>query len=773
MPHPPSKKNAGTRFLDAVGSIPFGISMLVLVLLYSWVGSAGLAPFKEVFVRQAFEKTEMEWFSWWPFRVIVAIFCVSLALVTLRRIPLTLPKLGIWVTHAGVLTLCLGSAIYFGEKVEGQVAVYLRTAILHAPGAEPVAMRLQPGAEATIHSAAGHYHVRVAELNPHYTLLTGGDAGKKTFMAQLLVEPPDAPAFIRQVLVGYPEYTEDVIPGQGRAVKVLGKSLVDEIFRVDLDYAPETRFAVRDHPALHLRAPGAESWTEYALRGLPRYRERVAAGEKIFSPRGAPRPKPRPLELRPQSKENAGAVPADLTLRVTGYLPFATLEESWEPGGGALYPHIVFTTEVGSTAFTEELLAFDPEHYRLFNGIFDVSFRWVENEEELGRLLNPGEPALVIQVPAKGRTVRLPLAAIRDREVEVPGTGYRVQLEQYFPRWNLAGSGREGEQASMALVRYTGPQGRLRRAVVHPDASLSQDLDEGGTRHAALLDQGIRMELENLSDAGLTLVAGPAGLHALLVSQDGTVMHQPVEIGTPFEFLEGHLRLTVDEMCESARRVMRPAVIPEEERDAKAGAAYSLVKVELERGDWRDERWVEFSAYRYPTRMGYSPQLVELPDGERLELVYSEETWPLPAPVALESFILETYPGQMRERDYISMVRFKGKDGWSEPRQVHSNRPVEQDGWWFFQSTWDPPAPDMNYAGMNFTGLGVGNREGIPIMLLGAGMAMLGAAYSFYVKPVLLRRRAQRWTRTGDREAVAPEPTSLPGVERVEVQVRS
>lgn len=767
------RKSPVTRLLDGIGSVPFGVTMLVLILVYSWVGSAGLAPFKEVFIRQAFEKTEMEWFSWWPFNLLVAVFCLSLTLVTVRRIPLTLPKLGIWVTHAGVLVLCLGCAVYFGEKVEGQVAVYRRLALLHAPGADPVAMRLQPGAEAALHAPAGHYHVRVTELNPEYTLLTGADAGKRTFMAQLLVEPPAAAPFIRQVLVGYPEYTEDVVPGQGRAIKVLGRALVDETFRVELDYAPETRFAVRDRPALHLRAAGSEDWTEYPLRGLPRYRERVAAGEKVFSPRGAPRPHPRPLELRPAAKENGGGLPPGLSVRVSGYLPFATLEESWEPGGDDLYPHIVYTTEVGGSTFTEELLAFDPARNRLFNGVFDVVFRWVESEVELARLLDPGEPMLVVRIPSKGFTARLPLAAIRDREVAVAGTAYRVQLEQYFPRWSLAGSGRAGQPASMALVRFSGPEGRLRRAVVHPDASLSQDLDEGGMRHAALIDEAVVMELENLSDAGLTFAAGPHGLHALLISQDGTVMHQPVELGQPFEFLDGHLKLTVDELCERARRVMRPAIVPVEERDAKAGAAYSLVKVVLERDGWSDERWVEFSAYRYPTRMGYQPQRVELPGGEYLELVYSEETWPLPAPVALESFQLETYPGQMRERDYISLVRFGGEEGWTEPKQVRSNRPAEHRGWWFFQSTWDPPAPDMNYAGMNFTGLGVGNRRGVTIMVLGASMAMLGAAFSFYVKPVILRRRAQRWTRTGGGRAAASEPPASPGVERVEETVRT
>ena len=37
--------------------------------------------------------------------------------------------------------------------------------------------------------------------------------------------------------------------------------------------------------------------------------------------------------------------------------------------------------------------------------------------------------------------------------------------------------------------------------------------------------------------------------------------------------------------------------------------------------------------------------------------------------------------------------------GYGEQQQVSSNNPAAYDGWWYFQSTWDPPD-------MNFTGLG-------------------------------------------------------------------
>jgi membrane protein YdbS with pleckstrin-like domain len=45
---------------------------------------------------------------------------------------------------------------------------------------------------------------------------------------------------------------------------------------------------------------------------------------------------------------------------------------------------------------------------------------------------------------------------------------------------------------------------------------------------------------------------------------------------------------------------------------------------------------------------------------------------------------------------------------------------------------------------LNYTVLGVGNREGVWIQLAGCIIAVLGMIYAFYVKPILIRRRSER-----------------------------
>ena len=109
-----------------------------------------------------------------------------------------------------------------------------------------------------------------------------------------------------------------------------------------------------------------------------------------------------------------------------------------------------------------------------------------------------------------------------------------------------------------------------------------------------------------------------------------------------------------------------------------------------------------------------------------------------------ESFGLSTHTGGYSGatntiRDFISLLRFETEEGWSEPVQMSSNNPATMGGFWYFQSTWDPPA--RGYGGMNYTGIGVGNRNGVYIQLAGTCIAVTGMIFAFYIKPIIRRRK--------------------------------
>ena len=72
---------------------------------------------------------------------------------------------------------------------------------------------------------------------------------------------------------------------------------------------------------------------------------------------------------------------------------------------------------------------------------------------------------------------------------------------------------------------------------------------------------------------------------------------------------------------------------------------------------------------------------------------------------------------------------------------VSVNDPKSYGNYWFFQSQWDPPSAESQ--GLNYTVLGVGNREGVFAMLFGTCVTVLGMLWAFYVKPTIKRKRQQ------------------------------
>ncbi len=747
------------RAMDAIGSVPFGIALLVLVLLWCWVGSSGTWPL-EWFPRQTFEKTEMEWFSWWPFDLLIGLLALSLILVTVRKIPRNLPNLGVWIIHTGVVVLIAGCAIYFGLKVEGDMAVYRRNAVVTVDGGAPARVMLQEGAETVAQGRGRAYRVQVASLNSAYELLTGKDKGKKAFSAQLMFTPLGGDAtqpFIRQLLVGYPEYTEDVVPGRGRAIKVLGRKIVDDAVDTKLEYAATDRLFIQDSAAIAVRAAGAESWSQRPVRGLPRYHEYVSSPDDVLVASG-PAPRPRPLSLATRTKGDADPRLAGLDVRVTGYLPFARLMDSWEAGGDAKNPLADVTLRAGQSAVRHVLLAADPERnaVQIADGI-GVRFVWYDDPAQLEALARPGTPRLLVAVPGKNVRREIALGDAMAQEMEIPGTAYRVRAVQYYPEWT-----QDGASASMVVVQVRRGGTTFVRSVVAPDGSRTHDVDAKGQPAAAIADPAIEIALANVVRPGLFIAGTPRGAEALLVSQGGQVLRQPLAPGGTATMLNGALTITLNQLAQNARRVEKPVIVPVAERDAKAGPSYSVVQVEVAHGGQRERTWLEYSPFDYRTRMGFLPKRVQLAGLPPFDLLYTREWMRVPAPVALEDFRLEVFPGGTRERDFISLVRFGGTGGWSEPQEVHSNHPTEHEGWWYFQSTWDPPDPGSQYAGMNFTGLGVGNRHGVGVLLLGSIMTVFGTFWAFYIKPIILKRRVRAILEARERKPGTAAPALEP-----------
>ncbi len=535
--------------VDGISNIWFGVGLLIAIFLYSSVGSAAppirqgaLADWLGVELLR-FEKSEMEWFNWWPFQVMIALFCVSLVLATVRRIPLTVASAGVWTIHLGILVLVISAGVYFGRKVEGDTVVFHSRALILAPGmGEPASMVIRPHASTEVIAAGKTYHVRVARIDPDYEILTGEHKREHTTSIWLNVQSSDPPReFVRVLIVGHRQYTQDVIHGpeglQWASDVFAGKRLVDGELQIELDYDDPVRYyyhahqpPVRNTGAIYARFSPDDEWTQIRFRGLPHYSEWISSLEELWPARGEPFPPLRPLNLEGSKPPGAKGFER-IDFRVTDYLPYAELRTGKVAGG----------------------------------------------------METPGEAALDIRPAIVPRRQRQPLQQV-------------------------------GKVMSL-----------------------------------------VRVEIED-----------PGGVHGVWLP-----FHQYV---------------------------------------------------------FKDEQRA------YPSRFAYGPRQVDLSDGRVLELMYSRWRDPLPSPIVLDRFILQTYPGGDRPSDYISLVRFREEGGWSDLVEVKSNHPARHGHLWYYQAQWDPGT-------RVYTVLGVGNREAVCPMLIGVCISIAGMIYAFYVKPGLVRRR--------------------------------
>lgn len=802
------------RLFDLFSSVRLGIVLLVLLFIYMSVGSAGLlypthpnifhpAAWVHAQIRQwrPFEMTEFEWFHWWPFDLLIGLIGLNIVVTTLRRIRFRPVNYGVWMIHTGVLVTIVGCFIYFGTKVEGDSPVPRRMVIAETvetgpDGTATVVDRARfvasPGQRVTVGRGDRRYDLEVIAIDPEWELRSAEAEGKRAYSVNVQVRPlgrsdagpgsrMDGVPFIRQLLAGFPEHTEDVLPAAHassetpgprfvRAVRELGRPLVDESIRLSLDYAPQEWLYLRPELekcfALYLRRPGETEWAMRPMPGMPLYNDRVASREQVFVGPGEDEPPISPIDLPIPPASPDDPLP-DVTFHATGYLRYALERSRYNPGGpSAPFNPVAWVTLIGADGQASEarLEALDPRMNKADGGL--LQFRAVADEAAFARLVKA--PALAFRIPALGIEVREPIAEASLGNPDAPyrpivgqdgaesGYAYRVVAVQD----DLALS---SGVASVAIVEVRTPSQDLRRWVFD-DPALTRDVTEEILRNPnptgpRLLDDSIEVAYEPGHGLSLVLlVAGPDPnqLRVLTALGEGDATAHPITPRQPFRLPAG-IALNVGEYMPRAVQETKPFIVPPAQRSRDAGVQFSNARIEVPGGG---SLWLPYHHFVFDSdvdvlrRHRYQPSLVTLPDGRRVEVLFSRERRKLPVPVALEEFVLATHVGGFTGetatiRDYKSYVRFKKPDGtWDEPTALSVNRPVEHGGYSFFQAQWDPPDQarfegDRASLGLNYTVLGVGNRHGVNVMLWGTIIACIGMVYAFYIKPIIKRRQRE------------------------------
>lgn len=729
--------------LELLSSVRLGIVILSLLFVYMSVGSAGYV------VRQMrlFEMTEYEWFIWWPFTLLSALLVLNMTVVTLRRIPFRPVNYGVWMIHAGVISLCLSSVWYFAAKVEGDTPVFRRMVVVESPEHGTFELPALPGARREIDGT----RYEVMSVDPSWPILSGEHEGERAYSVSLAVVRGED-MFIRQVLDGYPQYTEDILPGSGRAVRTTGRKLVDEALSVGLRYAPQEWFWLKDTWALYVREAGEKAWTQRPIRGLPRYNDYVASVDQVTSQEAL---SPDPIDIPVRAVE-AGDPLAGAEVRITGYLRCAQENVEHRGGGDAPNPVVVVRLTDGEGSVVETGLAALDE----------------------ARSALPDQRAAILRIGDEGELADLPLrqsVGVRVTVAESGAQGVAHEGEGWVEidgGWGLrvlqsledlrTGDGRV---VSIAVSEIRAPDGAVTTRWVASDPAVSRDFVQV---------EGAEPEVREPSDVvdaafipggggyGVVFLAGPEPERLRAARRiGGRVVIE--EAGEGDSFAMGHgAAVTVAEWLPRAIAIERPWIVPEPMRDPDIGVEMAMAQVRVELDGVEQTRWLRFNrwalesgAYRYGGKFAFEPETIELADGRRVELLFSRERAPLPRRVALEDFELETHVGGFSGevssiRDWVSHLRFEeAGGGWGEPVTIRTNEPAQLDGFRYFQAMWDRPAQarfegDPAAGGLNFTGLGIGNREGVAAQLAACCLATFGMIYAFYIKPVIKRRARER-----------------------------
>jgi hypothetical protein len=780
---------------DLFSNVRFGIWLLVILFVYSSVGSAGIVyPHSwNIFSADAWshdqfrqwrglEMTEFEWFHWWPFDLMMILIALNITVTTLRRIPFKSVNYGVWTIHTGILVLIVGSFIYFGTKIEGDTPVARRKVVasfdvLAADGSvtkESAEFLAAPGTRLVTGAGAAETVFEVTSIDPAWELLTGDDKGKRTYSVTVAVTR-GGKRFMRQLLAGYPALTEDLIftddPAQPmkRAIKEIGKPIYDESLVMSLDYEAQDWFYLRNELvkswALYVRRPGDTTWTERRIDGLPLYNDYIGDRDLVFQSGGDELLPLDPLDIPVRATDDADPFP-DVDLRVTGFLRYAIGRSRYADGsnGAELNPVAMVTvsSDRGQKA-DYRLVARDPDRATADGGL--LRFAAIGTEAEFEQLLR--QPTIVIRIPAQNIEIREEIRDVAAANpeapfVEIAGTESEGKAAYAYRVMNVQDDVPvAGTKVSLAILEVRTPKGLFRRWVFS-DPSLTRDVvqADASDAHGApkMQDDSIEMSYEPGNGLALvTLAHGPEEGRMRLVSSIGakaSVVEIKERETTP---LAGGVTVRVEDLIPRAVLESKPLVIPREQRERDAMEMFSQILLEAPGapGQWLQfNRWVFDAPERVLRKSPYAPSTVRLTDGREMEVLFSRQREPLRAEVSLEQFVLTSHIGgftgaQGSIRDYTSEIRFRDpSSAWSEPVSVSVNSPVEHNGLWFFQAQWDPPDSagaegERASLGLNYTVLGVGNRNGVYIQLLGCCIAVAGMMYAFYVKPVIKRRRQE------------------------------
>ncbi|MEM9083775.1 MAG: hypothetical protein AAGB34_09275, partial [Planctomycetota bacterium] len=770
MPTPPSSPPAPaprparsplTFVLDLLSSVRLGIVTLTLLFVYTSIGSAGilyplpgidsLVDWQHIMVRQLpiFELTELEWFYTNTFIFLCALLCLNLTVTTVRRIPFNRMKAGVWMIHSGVIVLAIGSVIYFASKYEGEAVIIRRDLNIVTP-TSTASIPVLPG---NVVTTEDDWTFQITQVDPAWPLLTEGVEGETAYAVSVMVTPPDgSEMFMRQLLDGHESLNEDLVRRDGpqpfQRIKNLdefdGQAILRDDVSLTLSAGVQSQFAMKDSNAILARVKGDREWTSEALiERLPRYNDYLGDQGAVW-PAGylAEQASRRPLNLQIAGLEELG-----ITARVKSYLRFAEIQDRFQPSaipGGETVIRLLLE-QPNERVFQHELVAGHPTRSAIAHGPATglIGFVHSEDNSTIDEIREAKKSTLIVTINGFDDEHRIPIAE-NTQDVapkQLGSTGWSAKVLTVANNLQLDPG---GPIFKVVDAEFHSPEGEVIRRWVFSDGDMTRDvvsveakLPEETTRPP---DPRVNSVYVASETPPMTFVSTKQGVRLLSLTAGGAILERSVNAGEKIELPAG-FSVRYSELIDNAMLESRPTIVPPNQRDPSLDKSrlYSMIQVEVaETGSDNiiDTVWLPFHRFAYdseaesiPSLGPYRPAEVTLSDGRTIELMFTREHRELPASVVLDEFELQARVGGFEGttasiRDWKSHVQFQTESDTTEILTVATNSPVEHNGLWFFQAFWDAPSGPVAgrpaSAGLNFTGLGVTNRQGVWTMLIGS-----------------------------------------------------
>ncbi|MBL8761741.1 MAG: hypothetical protein JNL50_10600, partial [Phycisphaerae bacterium] len=690
------------------------------------------------------EMTELEFYAWWPLRIVLLAFVANMIVATARRIEFCFKNLGVLMVHSGIVLIALGSVYYNRLKLEGDTLLL---------AGEPD-QNGQP---------------------------TSGPAQDRFYdNTRLSLYVLDRGVWMARAITDVPRYNDYALAGIGRPgdVSAWERSGRPVPWKADVERELDLPVPAQSSefgPGVELRIVGYASYAEPVTDFLKRDGDvGGASGPSSAAPaRGAEPPR-------------AGARPLRVVQLIT------SLPDS--QGRVSDAPAFAFTLLPGEPARRVSDASSFAIEYTGGPGMGMTAERWRDLTETLPEAT---EHALIVEVPASG--FRGVYAVKQGQELSIGDTGYRVSVTELAerPPFPIITEGYRGAESSVAIVRVTPATGApFDRWVYHRFPEISQDmlseLNDRGMPKRRDADPAIRVGYVDCRALQVYFddpegVSGPTRAIVRLPGGAVRVVEKVDPSGLVGEIVP-KVSLKVSERWGDSEAVERPSPVPAEQREKAMIGTHESAMLGVEVRDpslgkeWRKIVWLPFTKYM---GMGMGTErFVTLPDGREIGLAFGRRQNRLPGfAVELLDFVMIAREHRGPPKDFRSTLRVmpSGMGGVEFGEYVHTtslNEPLQAPFLWSdargllanvvgtMRSRLDPAQFKFSQAGWDqqgwmetqaladqgkakrptakFTILQVGNSPGIHVVALGGILMGVGIPWAFYVKPWLVRREKRR-----------------------------